>query len=619
MHSGDTALSKSRIYFMAALIVAVFSVYLIHLFNLQVVNEEFYQKRATQVTQRSIPIYAQRGEIFDRNYDTPIVSNIDSFAIDIIPGEVPDGERDSLYRRLAEYLGGSADDIKRRIPLSYADLYQPVEIKSGITLETITYLAEHLEDFPGVTWRNKPIRNYVEKETLAHVLGYVGDITREELQVLYNKGYSYGSVLGKSGIEKQYDLLLRGQDGKEFRTVDVRGRKVGEALVSEEPPVLGNNIVLTIDRHIQSLCEKALGQRIGTVLVTKPATGEILALVSYPSFDPNLFYDTSNTEAFRQLSLNTQFPFLNRAIQSQYVPASAYKIIMTTAIVEEEVIPLNKTILCPGYFNYGDRVFRCHKHSGHGHLALFGALAESCDVYYYTMGAEYLGIERIVDFSRRFGLGEPTGIDIPGESAGILPSPGWKSKIYNDRWQGGDTVNMSIGQGFLAVTPIQMANAVSMIVNEGTVYKPHLLKEVRDPVTGDVIEEIEPEVLSTSTIRPSTFQAVQRAMRQVITEGTARVVLTTNATTVAGKTGTGEIGIDNHWHSWFVAYAPFDSANPDDRIVLVVLVEAVNEWEWWAPKAANIILHGIFSRMNYDEVRANLHTWYLRAESQGER
>ncbi|MDR1179377.1 MAG: penicillin-binding protein 2, partial [Spirochaetales bacterium] len=414
MRADDTSLSKKRIYFFTACIIALFAVYLIHLFNLQVVNAEVYQERATQVTQRSVPIYAQRGEIFDRHYDTPIVSNIDSFAIDVIPGEIPAGEKENILERLAEYLGLPVSEINRKIPPSYSDLYQPIEIKNGISLETITYLAEHLEDFPGVTWHSKPIRNYVEKETLAHVLGYVGDITREEIQVLYNQGYSYGSVLGKSGIEKQYDFLLRGQDGKEFRTVDVRGRRVGEAILEDEPPVLGSSIVLTIDRHIQRLCEKALGQRSGAIVVTKPATGEILALVSYPSFDPNLFYDTSNTEAFRQLSLNTQFPFLNRAIQSQYPPASAYKIIMTTAIVEEEVIPLNKTILCPGYLNYGDRVFRCHKQSGHGALALFSALAESCDVYYYTVGAEYLGIERIVDFSRRFGLGEPTGIDIPG-------------------------------------------------------------------------------------------------------------------------------------------------------------------------------------------------------------
>ena len=619
MLSGGTTVSKTRVYFLAGLALVFFAVYTIRLFYLQVINEEFYQRRATQVSQRSIPIYAQRGEIFDRSYDTPLVSNIDSFAIDIIPGEIPGKERDALFKKLSAYLKVPVDEIQRRIPAAYYDLFQPIEIKSGISLETITYLAEHLDEFPGLTWHNKPIRNYVEKESLAHVLGYVGNITREELQVLYNQGYSYGSVLGKSGIEKQYDFLLRGRDGKQFRTVDVMGRKVGEALVEDDPPVMGKNIVLTVDRDIQKLCEKALGRRSGAVVVTKPSTGEILALVSYPSFDPNIFYDTGNTDAFRQLSLDTGYPFLNRTIQSQYVPASTFKIIMTTAAIEEEVIPLTKTILCPGFFNYGDRVFRCHKHQGHGSLALFGALAESCDVYFYTIGAEYLGIERIVDFSRRYGLGELTGIDIPGESAGILPSPSWKSKVYNSRWQGGDTVNMAIGQGYLTVTPIQMANVVSMIVNEGTVYKPHLLKEVRDPVTGDVIQEVKPEVLGSSTIRPSTFQAVKKAMRQVITEGTAKVVITTGATTVAGKTGTGEVGQENHWHSWFVAYAPFEGNNMDEKIVVVVLVEAVNDWEWWGPKAANIILHGIFSKMNYEEVRASLNTWYLRAESHGER
>jgi penicillin-binding protein 2 len=235
------------------------------------------------------------------------------------------------------------------------------------------------------------------------------------------------------------------------------------------------------------------------------------------------------------------------------------------------------------------------------------------------VGAEYLGIERIVDFSRRFGLGEPTGIDIPGEISGTLPSPSWVSKTYNSRWQGGDTVNMSIGQGYLGVTPIQMANVVSMIVNEGTVYKPHLLKEVRDPLTGDILEEIKPEILSTSTIRPSTFETVQKAMRQVITEGTARVVITTKATSVAGKTGTGEAGFDDRWHSWFVAYAPFEeNTKPEDRIVLVVLVEAANDWEWWGPKASNIILDGIFSNKTYEEVMGSLRAWYLRAENPGD-
>ena len=615
----DMPVSKSRILILVGMVVGVFFLYTLHLFNLQIINSELYQRRATQVTQRSIPIYAQRGEIYDRHYDTPIVSNIDSFAVDIIPGEVPIGERDELFRSLSPVLGLSVEEIQRRIPPDFSNLYQPVEIKSGISLETITYIAEHLEEFPGITWRNKPIRNYVEKESLSHVLGYVGDITREELQVLYNRGYSYGSVLGKSGIERQYDDLLRGNDGKRFRTVDVRGRKVGEALLEEISPSLGSNIVLTIDRHIQKLSEKALGNRVGSIIVMKPATGEVLAMVSYPSFDPNAFYDSNNTEAFRKLSLDTSFPFINRAIQSQYVPASAYKIILTTAIVEEEIFPTDKTVFCSGTLQVGDRAFRCHKQSGHGALSLDDALAESCNIYFYTLGGEYLGIERIVDFSRRFGLGERTGLDIPGEISGTLPSPAWKSRTFNSRWVGGDTVNMSIGQGFLLVTPIQMATAVSLIVNNGVVYKPHFLKEVRDPVSGDLLEKIEPEVLISSTIRDSSFKHVQNAMRKVITGGTAKVVITTNAVEVAGKTGTGEFGVENHWHSWFVSYAPFETDDPEERIVLVVMVEAVNEWEWWAPKASNIILHGIFSKMTYEEVLGSLRTWYLRADSQGER
>jgi penicillin-binding protein 2 len=615
----DGTISKSRVIAIGGVIGAVFFIYALYLYNLQVLNTETYRKRATQVTQRSVPIYAQRGEIYDRNYDVPIVSNIDSFAVDIIPGEIPAAEKPVLYEKLAAYLNITVDEIRRKIPPNFSDLFQPIEIKSGISLETIVYLAEHINDYPGVTWHNKPIRNYVEKESLAHVLGYVGDITREELQVLYNQGYSFGSVLGKTGIEKQYDPILRGSDGKQFRTVDARGRKVGEALMDEIPPDLGKHLVLTIDRHIQELCEKALGNRIGTVIAMKPATGEILALVSHPTYDPNIFYVSDSGRTFRELSLDTTYPFLNRAIQSQYVPASAFKIVMTAAIVEEEVFPLNKTVFCSGSHQVGDRVFRCHKRSGHGALSLYDAFAESCDVYYYTLGNDHLGVERIVDFSRKFGLGERTGIDIPGEISGTLPTPAWKHRVFNSRWVGGDTVNMSIGQGFLMVTPLQMANIVSLVVNEGVVYKPHLVKEIRDPVSGALIESIKPEILFNSTIRNSTFKHVQEAMRKVITTGTAKVVITTKAVQVAGKTGTGEIGIENHYHSWFAAYAPFDSTGAEDKIVLVVLVEAVNEWEWWAPKASNIIMHGIFSKMTYEEVAGSLNTWYLRAESQGER
>ncbi|MFQ3619936.1 MAG: penicillin-binding protein 2 [Spirochaetales bacterium] len=610
---------RQRTFVLGISISVILAFYLLYLFKLQVIQGEFYQERATSFTQRSIPIYAQRGEIYDRNYDVPLVTNIDSFAVDIIPAEVPSQDREVIYAKLASYLKVPLEEIRKRIPPSLETLYQPIEIKSRVSLETLSYLAENLDEFPGVTWHNKPIRNYTEGKSLSHVLGYVGDITREELQVLFNQGYSYGSVLGKAGIERQYDLILRGEDGKQFRTVDVKGRRVGEALWQDVPPVLGKSLVLTLDRKIQKLCEAALGNRVGSAVVLKPSTGEILALVSNPSYDPNLFYDEQGSAAFRELSQDSRFPFLNRTIQAAYVPASTFKIVLTTAAIEEEAIPMHKTINCTGRYTLGDRTFLCHRKTGHGPLDLFNALAESCNVFFYTLGNEYLGVEKIVEYAQRFGLGEKTGIDLPGEVTGVVPSPAWKKRVYNSRWVGGDTVNLSIGQGQVLVTPLQMANLVAMVVNGGTVYKPHLVKEIRDPLTGKIIEEIKPEVLTVSPIRESTFRLVRDALRRTVTHGTPKAVITTKAVQAAGKTGTGEVGLEDRWHSWFVAYAPYNEEDPREKIVLVVQVEAVNDWEWWAPKAANIILQGIFADMSYQEVLQSMNLWYLRADSGGER
>jgi len=606
---------KSRTIALGVLVSLVFVLLIGQLFYLQVIRGWEFKRRARAVVRRELPIPAQRGEIFDRRYDFPLVVNQDSFAVDLIPGEVPAESRRQLFERIAAALGITVEDIENKVPPRFYHLYQPIELKGGVGFETIAYLAEHLADFPGVTWHNKPIRNYLAMDSLSHVIGYVGDINREEIQVLYNQGYSFGTVLGKSGVEKQYDLLLRGKDGKRFRTVDVREKYLKGKPEEDIPPEPGKNLVLTIDRRIQLLCEKALGQRIGSVVVLKPSTGEVLAMVSYPYYDANLFFTEKGAEEFTRLSLDPTFPFINRAIQSSYPPASSFKVIMSTALVEEEVFPITRKITCTGEIFYGDRVFHCHSKVGHGALELFGGLAESCDVYFYTVGDE-LGIERIVYYSREFGLGAPSGIDLPGEAPGFLPTPEWKQQTQAMIWLGGDTLNISIGQGYLLVTPIQMANVIAMIVNQGRVFRPHVLKEVRDPQTGDLIQETEPEILRVSPIRKETFQTVQKAMRMVITEGTAEVVLTTDAVEVAGKTGTGEAGFEDRWHSWFAAYAPFATDDPDERVVVAVMVEAENEWEWWAPKAANVIFQGIFADQTYEEAVETLKPWWYIQQQQ---
>ncbi|MBI9100826.1 MAG: penicillin-binding protein 2 [Spirochaetales bacterium] len=604
---------KHRIFFAGIIFGSVILIYGFYLYSLQIVHGGEYQAKATEVARREQVIPAQRGEIYDRNFDVPLVMNIPSFAVDIVPAEVDDENREYLYERLAEVLEIDAASVRKKIPPAYYHLFEPIEIKDSIDYETITYLAEHLDEFPGVSWHNKPIRSYLETGSISHILGYVGNITVEDLQILYNQGYQRNATIGKAGIEKQYDSLLRGESGKSFHTVDVKGRSIGTDDLDDIPPKNGMKLVLTIDRRIQTLCENALGERMGSVVVLKPNTGEVLAMVSYPFYDPNEFYTDRRAEIFNELSLDTRFPFLNRAIQSSYAPASTFKIIMTTAVLEEEVFSLDKTINCEGEMWYGDRTFHCHKRSGHGELNLASALAESCNVFFYTMGAEYLGIERIADYSRRFGFGDLTGIDLPGEIDGIVASPLWKESNFNSRWVGGDTLNTSIGQGYMSVTPLQVANMIAMIVNEGRIYRPYILKEVREPVTGAVIEKIEPQIIHESTIRRETFENVQDFMRGVITDGTARWVISTQATEVAGKTGTGEVGLEEQWSSWFAAYAPYSSEDPDDQVVVVVKVDGSNVWEWWAPKAADMIFQGIFADQTYDEVFDEFQNrWYIK-------
>jgi penicillin-binding protein 2 len=409
-------------------------------------------------------------------------------------------------------------------------------------------------------------------------------------------------VIGKAGIEKQYDELLRGREGRETRTVDVRGRRIGgQGTVIREPPEMGKNLVLTVDRRIQTLVEQALGNRMGAAVVMRPATGEVLAMVSYPWYDPNIFISPQRA-GYQALAVDPNKPFLNRAIQSSYPPASTFKIVMTTGILAENAFPPEQLILCPGEISYGDRQWRCHiRRPGHGRLNLRRAMAQSCDVYYWVVGRDHLGVERIVSYARDYGFGESTGIDLPGEIAGFIPTPQWKDRRFHEKWLGGDTMNMSIGQGYTLVTPIQMANMICMVVNDGRIYRPHILKEIRDPVSGAVERTIQPEVAHRTNLDPKVFETVRADMRGVISEGTAQFPLNIKTVEIAGKTGTGEVGLPDKWHSWFAAFAPYTTERPEERVVVSIIVEAVNNWEWWAPYASAIIFQGIFAGQNFEE------------------
>jgi penicillin-binding protein 2 len=589
------------------LATGIFITYSFYLFYLQVIRGVEYQAKAVTISRQIERLPAQRGEIYDTSFNLPLVLNIDSFALVVVPAEIPPDMRSTVFSKLATVLEEPIQEINKRIPPSQYKLFQPIEISSTVSQETIVMISERIDEFPGVSWYSRPKRSYLETGSFSHIIGYVGDISRDELKIYYNRGYQTGTIIGKAGIEKQYDSLLRGKDGLQYKTVDVKGRRVEGIFRDVEPPLMGKNIVLTIDRSIQILAEKALGDRIGSIVVLKPATGEILGLVSYPAYNANNIVEKGGNNEYARLLADPRTPLIQRTIQSSYPPASTFKTIMTAAIIEENSIPLDEKVLCTGEINYGDRVFRCWiRKPGHGKLNLSEALAQSCDVYFWEVGRDKLGIERIVSYSREFGFGQITGIDLPGEVSGFVPSPQWKERKFHEKWLGGDTLNLAIGQGYLLVTPIQLANMMAMVVNEGIIYKPHLLKEVREPRDGSIVKITSPEVLLTSSISKETFKLTKDYLRGVVEVGTARYPVNTKAVSVGGKTGTAEVGLADRWHSWFVGYGPADAEDPEDVIVVVSMIEASNPWEWWAPYATNIVFQGIFTGQSYEETAAKL-------------
>ena len=612
----DNIPKVSKVTILLIILLILFLIYIYKLFSMQIVQGEHYRSQSQKISSQITVISAQRGEIFDRNANLPMVINTDSFAVEVTPGEIPSNRYDTVILKLAQFLGISKTEIDKKIPKNIRRSYTTVTVKSNVSFSIISNIAENKTDLPGVSWVSKPIRNYLHTGSLSHIVGYVGDINQDEITILYNKGYTNKSIVGKTGIEKQYDSLLQGKPGREMSTVDVHGRIISETPIVE-PPQMGKNLVLTIDSDIQKLAEEALGNRVGATVVLKPATGEVLAMVSYPYYDSNIFNSDDSAVEYSKLLKDPTKPLINRAVQLSYPPASTFKIVMSAAMLQENAFPSAKKIECKGRMVYGGRSFHCHVHEpGHGWLDMKNAMAQSCDVYYWTVGRDYLGIEKIASYAREFGFGKSAQIDLPSQVSGLVPTAEWKQKKYHEKWLGGDTMSCSIGQGYMEATPLQLANMIAMVSNEGTIYKPHLLKEVRDPVTNEVIEEVKPSILTQSTINNSVWKELQEALRYTVTDGTPQYPMHNKIVQIACKTGTAEVEPyssrkeDKSWHSWLVAYAPYD-APPEDQICVATIVEACNVWEWWAPYCTNIIIQGIFANQNCEEATKALGFSYL--------
>ena len=586
-----------------ALVVLLFGALIVQLVHLQVIRGDEYARQAEINALRELPIPSARGLIYDREL-RPLVQNSARFSATIVPGDLPERGETAVYRLLAAALGTPAGEIQAKVETSIdkEGEYTPVVIKQDIKEDTALVLMELEPHAPGLKVLVEPARRYLPGPALAHVLGYVGAISPDEYKQLKEDGYRLQDVIGKSGVELTYESLLRGRPGKKLVKVDAAGREL--EVISERLPVDGANVVLTIDLEMQKQVEKILEQYVGpqdngAAVVMDVHTGEVLAMVSVPSFDNNIFSGPLSERDLAALVDSPAKPLVNHAIAERYPPGSTFKTIVGAAALQEGIATPSTTITSRGYIlvenEYDPNVVYPFKDwAALGPLDFYGGIAMSSDVYFYYLsggkadeGFRGLGEERVARYARAFGLGEPTGIDLPGESPGLVPDAEWKRETLNEAWFVGDTYNFGIGQGYLSVTPLQMASAISAVANGGQLLTPHLLKETRDS-HGNVLQKIEVKARRKVPVDPGYLQIVTDAMLQSVTRGVAKPAAV-KGLDIAGKTGTAEFGAprfdgSHETHGWFVGFAPYD----DPQIAVAVFVQRGGGGQEAAPAAAQI-------------------------------
>ncbi len=602
---------KKRLYIFSAVPVVFFAVFTTVLFSLQIVQGPDYEMRAKTNREQFSIVPALRGVIYDDEKESIVAHNRRSFAVTIVPQNLPEDhdEREQLIKRLAILLEMPEEEIVEIVNQNTRSAFDSQVLRTDIPFEKIVFLAEHNRDFPGVYWKSKPVRIYPQRDLLSHIVGYVGMISEKELLAKKEKGYNMESVVGKSGVEKVYDLELKGRDGYVRRIVDATNQVTAEIIDRGAEPVPGNNVTLTVDCHIQEVAEKALGERIGAVVVSRPSTGEILALVSYPRYDPNLFSSQKNKTAFKSLILDKRKPFLNRAIQAQYPAGSIFKIVVALAVLDTEAVPPTKEFVCGGGYQLGNRFFACW--SNHGRVDLYHAIVHSCDSYFYQ-AALALGPDVIAEYARMMGFGESTKIDLIGELTGTVPNPDWKRENVEDIWYDGDTLNMAIGQGYILVTLLQLNCFTNIIANGGTIYQPYIVSEIRSAKSDEVIYKRNPEILVKSDIDKAHYDFIASAMRDVVVKGTARWGGAVMSTNPAGKTSSAETAGAEETHSLYTAFAPYDAADDGEMISVTAIVEHGGAGSVAAAPLVSEILKSFFGHCNQETARRNI--WKKRAE-----
>jgi len=548
-------------------ILLIFLILGARLWQLQIIHGAEYALKAEQNRIRTIELVAQRGTISDRNR-IPLVENRPSFDVLVYRESMKD--QDATIRFLTEKIGVRKEDLTARFRRSRkAGFYRPIIVKEDARMEDISIIESHKRAHPEIQLSLEPRRLYHYGKLAAHLLGYVGEVTEDQLVKNTFPGAKAGSLVGQSGVERIYNQFLVGKDGERQVLVDSLGREVD--ILSETDPTIGNEVRLTLDFDLQSVAETALEGHVGAIVAMDPRNGEILVMASSPSFDPNAFSTRISEDEWKELLNHPNFPMQNRAIQNAYSPGSLFKLIMAEAGFEEGLLDGNPTVICKGSAVYYGRTFQCASKEGHGPVKLEQAIAKSCNIFFYELGKR-LGIEKIAEHAHALGLGEPTGIDLPEERSGVMPSPEWKRRVRGAKWYAGETISVAIGQGAVSTTPLQILRAISAIATGGVLTTPHVLLDVNGSgnETDWPVQRIPINSADAGRIREGMWESVNNW-------GTGHNAAIPGRD-ICGKTGTAQVvgkenkqqtGKETEPHSWFAGFASRD--NPE--IAVVVFVE----------------------------------------------
>ena len=542
-----------RIRFLQLVVLVTVALLVMSLFFFQIIRANEYVRLASQNRLRIIRMAPPRGTITDSK-GAPLAVNVRTFSVNGYPVDLQTDGDIKMVSSILVRNGIPIDEaeLKKLIEKQYSAPYRAITVASNLTFAQAAELITD-KDFSEVLFLT-PVwkRTYPAGNFTAHVVGYVSEITKDELEAKKESLYRGGDMIGKNGVEAWYDEDLQGLPGEDVIEVDARGRKLRD--ISYSPAQRGSDTVLTIDLAAQRYAAELIGNFRGAVVAMDVNDGSVKCLYSSPSYDPNPFTWGISNKEWAALTDHKERPMMNRAISGAYPPASTFKIVTASSVLENKVATTSTTVRCPGYFELGDRRFRCWQRSGHGTENVLKALRDSCDVYFYQT-ATWLGIDRLIKTAAIYGVGEKTGIDLIGEISGTLAGPGWKKERVKEHWYGGDTVNYSIGQGYVLMTPIQLLRAYAAIANGGRLPKPR--------INSKAVPEYQKLEVS-----PQTIKIMQEGLREVTSSGTGRRA-SSFGVQVAGKTGTAQ-NAHGEDHAWFAGYAPADAP----RYAVVVIAEA---------------------------------------------